>query len=318
MRFIDLSSRMLPPVVSRLSWSTQFAVASGRYAAVEFILRRPVRPRECGRCKTELVASGTKQDVLKAVAMQQRTASQCCATAVNVSVTLLVLVGNVSSAQESSQSEQHPVASITTTAGQREPSVEERTRVHRLKTNKRSAFDAFAYVNRIPLQADDEETPEDLAGRIFGRLANQEGRVLLKLPPGMNRVAYEGFKTFLRSEGTESAGNCIVCHTLPNLTDLQSHISTPGRKALPTPSLRNLKKSREDLRQVMLSKLRTSRLKNQGNANDVDPEYAGIHLQIDDIEPVIAFLQTLQDVSDIQFRRQILQAKQLDTSGDIE
>ena len=69
-----------------------------------------------------------------------------------------------------------------------------------LQSKQRSPFDAFVYVNRIPLSPESDETQEDLAGRILGRLANQEGRVLVKLPPGMNRMAFDGFKIVLGSE----------------------------------------------------------------------------------------------------------------------
>ena len=51
-----------------------------------------------------------------------------------------------------------------------------------LQSKQRSPFDAFVYVNRIPMAPESDETQEDLAGRILGRLANQEGRVLVKLP----------------------------------------------------------------------------------------------------------------------------------------
>ena len=62
------------------------------------------------------------------------------------------------------------------------PNPESTPRVHRLESTYRSPFDAFLYVNRIPSSPESDETPDDLAGRILGRLANQEGRVLVKLP----------------------------------------------------------------------------------------------------------------------------------------
>ena len=61
------------------------------------------------------------------------------------------------------------------------PSIEEKTKIHRLKSNRRAVFDAFAYLNRIPLKAESGESPDDVAGRIFSRLANQEGRILVTL-----------------------------------------------------------------------------------------------------------------------------------------
>ncbi len=34
-------------------------------------------------------------------------------------------------------------------------SIEEKTKIHRLNTKQRSAYDAFIYVNRIPAKADE-------------------------------------------------------------------------------------------------------------------------------------------------------------------
>ncbi|MBM82286.1 MAG: hypothetical protein CMJ78_17100 [Planctomycetaceae bacterium] len=76
------------------------------------------------------------------------------------------------------------VTKKTTQSGK--PSIEEKTKMHRLSTTRRSAYDAFAYVNRLPAKLYDEESSADHVGRIFGRLANQEGRILLKAPPGMD------------------------------------------------------------------------------------------------------------------------------------
>ena len=39
-------------------------------------------------------------------------------------------------------------------------SIEEKTKIHRLNTKQRSAYDAFAYVNRIPPKAEEEESPQ--------------------------------------------------------------------------------------------------------------------------------------------------------------
>ena len=120
------------------------------------------------------------------------------------------------------------------------PTIEVKTKVHRLATTKRSVFDAFTYVNRLPEKPGEEESPGDFAGRIFGRLANQEGRVLLKLPAGMDRESYLGFKTFIRYEGNGRVGNCAACHIPAEFTDLETHVVIRGGVGTMTPSLRNL------------------------------------------------------------------------------
>ncbi|PHQ34900.1 hypothetical protein [Rhodopirellula bahusiensis] len=196
--------------------------------------------------------------------------------------------------------------------------IETKTRIHRLATTKRSVFDAFSYVNRIPDQSYDEETPEDFAARIFSRLANQEGRILLKAPPGMDRPAYEGFKTFLRYEGAASVGNCAACHTLPDFRDGRSHIVTKAEEAMLTPSLRDSVSRGVDLQKAMKLKLDALHRKQSGDADEISDEYSVMQLSAEDKSNLIAFLKLLDDVSDERFRELILKATVLDTSSDSE
>lgn len=199
---------------------------------------------------------------------------------------------------------------------EKQANMETETRIHRLATTKRSVFDAFVYVNRIPDEPDDHETPEDFAGRIFSRLANQEGRILLKTPPGMQRSAYEGFKTFLRYEGATGVGNCAACHTPADFTDSKSHVVSQDGTARPTPSLRNLVQRGGDLRKALRQKLETSRQKQLGTANKVSDAYNAMKLSERDIADLLAFLRLLADVPDDQFRKLILDAKVLNTLDD--
>jgi mono/diheme cytochrome c family protein len=173
-------------------------------------------------------------------------------------------------------------------------------------------------VNRIPEQAEKEESPQDFAGRILGRLANQEGRVLVKLPAGMDREAYLGFKTFLRSEGKVSAGNCAACHAPANFTDLKMHLVTKGGEPKPTLSLRNLKQRKVDVRKAILAKIAASEAKRSGKAKGIDAEYGRMHLSKTDVPRLVAFLNLLNDVPDKEFRNLILEVTILDTSADLK
>ncbi|MGB0578907.1 MAG: hypothetical protein ACPGVU_04315 [Limisphaerales bacterium] len=192
-------------------------------------------------------------------------------------------------------------------------SIESKTKVHRLKGQQRSAFDAFVYVNRIPAKADDWETPTDYAGRIYGRLANQEGRILLKLPPTMERKAYFGFKTFLGSEGDINVANCVSCHAPPIFTDLKAHVVTPGGGMKPTPTLRNLKRSKAELEKIIRAKLAASRLKRSGKGKGMADAYARIRITEADVPNLVSFVTSLNDVPDEKFRELIIQAKVFNT-----
>jgi streptogramin lyase/plastocyanin len=174
-------------------------------------------------------------------------------------------------------------------------SIEEKTGIHRLENTRRSPFDAFVYVNRIPDHSDDGETAAQFAGRIHGRLANQERRVLLKLPNGMNRSAYNGFKTFLGSEGNARVTNCVTCHTSPEFG------IGPGG------SLRNGKWSAGELDAILRSKM--------AKAKDGATEYAGLKITEADLPNLTAFLGTLSDVDDEAFRNLILRARVVDVTA---
>lgn len=102
-------------------------------------------------------------------------------------------------------------------------SAEERLHVHRYGSKYTAPYDAFQYLNRINAAPNEDETPQEYSGRVFGRLANQEGRILLKIPEGYDRDTYEGYKTFMRTFGENSVGNCVTCHTPPDFTDNTFH-----------------------------------------------------------------------------------------------
>lgn len=172
-------------------------------------------------------------------------------------------------------------------------SMEEKTGIHRLDSPKRSPFDAFVYVNRIPDKAREGESPKDFAGRIHGRLANQEGRIQLKLPPGMDLAAYQGFKSFLGSEGNPAISNCMACHSGPEFS--------VGKG-----SLRNQKKTGAELQAIIRGKM--------AKAAGGDQAYAGLEITDAEVTGLVSFLQSLNDVSDKRFRDLVLEAKVTDVT----
>jgi mono/diheme cytochrome c family protein/plastocyanin len=173
--------------------------------------------------------------------------------------------------------------------------MEKQTAIHRLENPRRSPFDAFLYVNRIPDQPREDETAHQLAGRIHGRLANQEGRVLLKLPPGMSEAAYRGFKTFLGSEGNPKITNCAACHSPPAFGIAEGN------------SLRTGKWSSAELETILKSKI--------AKAAGREAAYAGLKISKDDIPNLIAFQETLKEVNDESFRDLILSATVVDVAA---
>lgn len=189
-------------------------------------------------------------------------------------------------------------------------SIEQKTKIHRLDTKERAPYDAFIYLNRIPAKADEDEALLDFTARVYSRLANQEGRILIKLPQGMTREAYLGYKTFLSTDAKVSNGNCVACHAPGKFTDLKLHTLNVDSPPRPTPSLRNLAKRKVNIAKALQAKLTAAK------APDAPKDYQLIKLNKDDLKHLEAFLRQLNDVDDKQFRQLILKATILDTSQD--
>lgn len=197
-------------------------------------------------------------------------------------------------------------------------SVEKKTKIHRLASTRRSVFDAFVYINRLPEVPYEDESSVEFSGRIFGRLANQEGRILLKSPPGMSTLAYEGFKTFIQYEGDQRVGNCAACHTLPDFTDGRSHSVQPRMVKVPTTSLRNMNKSSQALRAIINQKIEYAKIKQKGDAPKTSDLYSTIRLDQNDVSALVAFIKLLHDVPEQMFRQLILDSEVFDPSNTPE
>ena len=186
-------------------------------------------------------------------------------------------------------------------------SIEQKTKIHRLDTQERAPYDAFIYLNRIPAKADEGEEILDFTARVYSRLANQEGRILIKLPQGMTREAYFGYKIFLSTDVKVSNGNCVTCHAPEKFTDFKLHTLNVDSPPRPTPSLRNLAKRKVDIAKTLQAKLAAAK------APDAPKAYRNIHLNKTDLAHLEAFLKQLNDVDDKTFRELILKAKILNT-----
>jgi len=200
--------------------------------------------------------------------------------------------------------------------------------IHRFNEKGLAVYDAFSHVNRIPNGPEGEfpEEPIDTAGRIFGRLGNQEGRILIKLPPGMTKDDYFAFKMFFSFDADfcyEKVANCASCHGLPQFTDAKKHVVTKGGPLKATPSLRNLKKKDAELRKSIMQHLAASAQKKAGEADDVDDMFTLMNITEQDVGALIKFIKLLNDVADTKdtaearknFRPLVMDAKLVDVAG---
>jgi len=204
------------------------------------------------------------------------------------------------------------IPDLRLTSAEKNPNstIEQQTKIHRLNTKERAPYDAFIYLNRIPAKADKGEELLDFTARVFSRLANQEGRILIKLPQGMTREAYLGYKTFLSTDAKVSNGNCVTCHAPEKFTDLKLHTLKADSPPRPTPSLRNMAKGKVNIAKALQAKLSAAK------DADAPKEYKNIKLNKNDLKHLEAFLKQLNDVDDKTFRELILKAKILETSQD--
>lgn len=196
-------------------------------------------------------------------------------------------------------------------------SVEEELSVHRLEIETTSPYDAFAYLNRMPTELSEGETAVDFGGMvIFSRLANQEGRVEVKIVEGFNRSAYLGYKAFMRAWPEEGAavGNCVVCHTPPAFTDGKKYIVDESGVAKAVPSLRNLKKSDNDVEAILQRKVKMAEMARASDKEGIDEAYKIIRLGESDVKDLVQFMSSLNEISKEGFRDLILKAEILDTT----
>ena len=190
--------------------------------------------------------------------------------------------------------------------------------VQSIESTKTSPYDAWAYMNRIQKYVDLEngDDPAAYAGRLFGNLMNQEGRLVVKVPKGYTLEAYNGMKTFYRYAGAERVGNCVMCHHPLLFTDNQLHNS--DGIAVKTPTLRNLAKtdpymhdgSMETLEEVIRWKMEMAEKARAGDLDETADAYKGIFITEDEIPGLVAFLNTLNDVGPSHYRELVV--------GDVE
>ncbi len=240
-----------------------------------------------------------------------------------------------------------------------------------IQTHNTSAYDAMAHLNRFEEGlAGEEDTPQQLSERIFGRIANQEGRTLIRLPSLYSEEAYQGFKTFYRVSPTwsssvegmeENAGNCIACHVPPKFADGKFHnigvtqaeydgvhgdgtfvgldAASPSEAtrarikaddaskvdlgrwnvdpsdgsfaAFKTPKLRFITHTgpymhngaHEMLEDAIRQHIWASELAKAGTLRNADPELLTMNISEHDIPQLVAFLETLQEVPEEEYRR---------------
>ena len=187
-------------------------------------------------------------------------------------------------------------------AQKRNKKLEKAIGIHHYNEKGFAIYDAFSHVNRIPNGpiGDFPEEPIDTAGRIFGRLANQEGRVQIKLPKGMTKDDYFAFKTFFSSDSFYHAktGNCGACHAAGPFTDGKKHVMTKGGSPVKTPTLRNLKRTDKELGKAIMEHIATSKERKSGGAKDIDEMFALMSITKKDVPALIRFVKLLKDVAD--------------------
>lgn len=204
---------------------------------------------------------------------------------------------------------------LSASAFAQDESQEKKLQVHRFAMTETAPWDAFEYLNRLAAKPEEGESAHDFAGRILGNIANVEGRVLVKVPPGWERLAYDGFKMFFNTTGMGTAANCGACHVPAGFEDGLEHAGADGKKVA-TPTLRNLAKSGPYLADESAKTVEDAvrahlALKDD---EDADPEYRAMKFAEKDVAALVAFLKQLNEVPEEEFRPLILNHSILDTT----
>ena len=172
-------------------------------------------------------------------------------------------------------------------------------------------WDAFAEQNRFRKEPNDGEDMLNYAASIESRIFNQEGRNLIRRPEGFTQEAYEGFKTFFRAFDVESVGNCVRCHVPPTFSDYALHGTGAGD--FKTPPLRNLARTDPYLHDGSAATLEDAIRAHMALAEaadseqeGVDPLFGEINITDADIEPLVLFLQMLDEVGPENFRHYLI------------
>lgn len=126
-------------------------------------------------------------------------------------------------------------------------------------------------------------------------------------------------KTFLRSwdDPDFSVGNCVVCHTPTTFTNGKKYVVDESGEAKVTPTLRDMKKSGEELEKIIRHKMKMAAKAKAGEGN-IDAAYKIMRLEEKDVDQLVKLMQSLDSVSKEKFRKIIVDAEILDTTDVIE
>jgi len=92
-----------------------------------------------------------------------------------------------------------------------------------LKSRRTTAYDRFVQANTLDGAPAAGEDAKSFAARLLAKIDKLEKSRALKLSSAFDADALSGMKTFFRTEGNDSAGNCVMCHTPPLFSDLSFH-----------------------------------------------------------------------------------------------
>lgn len=95
--------------------------------------------------------------------------------------------------------------------------------VRSLKSARTSPYDEFLHANSFDEAPRPGEGPAAYGARIIQEIDTRASQNTLVPVADFGEDALEGYRIFLRSEGTERAGNCVVCHVPPTFTDRNFH-----------------------------------------------------------------------------------------------
>lgn len=95
--------------------------------------------------------------------------------------------------------------------------------VRSLRSSRTSPYDEFLRANDMDDAPGAGEDPAAYGARLLGEMDQRIAAGTFTAVEGFGEQALEGYRIFLRTEGTERAGNCVACHVPPTFTDRSFH-----------------------------------------------------------------------------------------------
>ncbi|MEO6724572.1 MAG: cytochrome c peroxidase [Blastocatellia bacterium] len=95
--------------------------------------------------------------------------------------------------------------------------------VRTLNSRQDAPYDRFITANGLERKSAAGESGVAFTSKLLAQISSLEAKEAIKLTKEFDGMALAGLKIFMRTDGAQSVGNCVACHTPPLFTDFSFH-----------------------------------------------------------------------------------------------